>query len=72
MLSMTVTVHDQRWPLVTITVTRESWERGRVVQQQSIQYDISYGKAEEMVHNQLRPLVEEIVKRHKPQQIQQR
>lgn len=64
MLRLEVVVHDQQWPLVTITVTRESFAQGRVVQQAKQQYDLSYGKAEEMVHNALRPLIEEICKRH--------
>lgn len=70
MLKLEVVVHDQLWPMVTITVTRESFSQGRVVQQARQQYDLAYGKAEEMVHNALRPLVEELCKRHQRTQQQ--
>ena len=64
MLKMEVIVHDQQWPLITLTVTRESFRNGKVVLQDKKQYDLAYGKLEEMLHNQARPLVEEIVSRH--------
>lgn len=65
MLKLELIIHDQQWPLVTITVSRQSWERGPVTVQQKVQYDVAYGKVEEMLHNQARPMVEELVKRHK-------
>jgi hypothetical protein len=64
MLKMEVTVHDEQWPLVTMTVIRESFRSGKVVLQEKKQYDLAYGKLEEMLHNQARPMVEEIVGRH--------
>ena len=70
MLRMEVVVHDQLWPMVVITVTRESFSAGRVVTQSRQQYDLAYGKAEEMVHNALRPMIEELVKRHNRNTVQ--
>lgn len=64
MLKLEVNIHDQQWPLITITVTRESYTQGRVVVQAKQQYDLAYVKLEEMLHNQARPMVEELVKRH--------
>lgn len=64
MLKLEVVIHDQVYPQLVITTSRESFERGLVVQQAKVQYDLCYGKAEEMVHNALRPMVEELIKRH--------
>ena len=64
MLKLELVVHDQVWPNLTITVSRESWTQGKVVQQAKVQYDLCYVKAEEMAHNALRPMIEELVKRH--------
>lgn len=69
MLKLEVIIHDQQWPLITITASRESFERGKVVLQEKKQYDLAYGKAEEMCHNLLRPMVEELVKRHQHQTV---
>lgn len=65
MLKLEIVVHDQQWPQVVITTTRESYGQGRVVTQDKVQYDLAYGKAEGMVHNQLKPMVEEIINRRK-------
>lgn len=64
MLKLEVIIHDQQWPLITITASRESFERGKVVLQEKKQYDLSYGKAEEMCHNLLKPMVQELIERH--------
>lgn len=64
-LKMDIIIHDQFWPQVSITVQRESMAAGRVVVQDKIQYDLAYGKAEVMIQNQLRIMIEEIVKRRK-------
>lgn len=69
MLKLEVVVHDQQWPMITITVTRESFTQGRVVQQDKKQYDLAYVKAEEMVHNNLQRLVSELISRHKTQRV---
>lgn len=69
MLKLELTVHDQLWPQVTMTITRESFRQGRVVQQEKKQYDLALGKAEEMVGNHLRPLIEELIARHKQGQV---
>jgi hypothetical protein len=65
MLKLEVTIHDQLWPQIVITTSRESFARGHVAQQAKVTYDLSYGKAEEMVHNALKPMVEELIARHK-------
>ena len=64
MLRMEITVHDQLWPQITITVSRESFASGRITQQAKIQYDLSYNKLEEMMHNNGQRLVQELVGRH--------
>lgn len=64
MLKLEVVIHDQLWPMVVVTTSRQSYGQGSIVQQSKQQYDLAYGKAEEMVHNALRPMVEELIKRH--------
>lgn len=64
MLKLEVTIHDQLYPQIVITVSRESWKQGKVVLQAKQQYDLAYGKAEEMVHNALRPMVDELINQH--------
>lgn len=65
MLKLEITIHDQLWPMVVITAQRESYANGRLVFQEKVQYDLAYGKAENMVHNQLKPMVEELINRRK-------
>lgn len=64
MLKLEVVVHDQLFPQIVITVTRQSYGQGPIVQQARQQYDLSYGKAEEMVHNALKPMIEELISKH--------
>jgi hypothetical protein len=64
MLQMVVTVHDQQWPQITITITRDSYAHGKVAVQDKKQYDLAYVKLEEMLHNQARPMVQELLDRH--------
>jgi hypothetical protein len=64
MLKLEVVIHDQLWPNVVITVTRQTYGGGPAIQQDKQQYDLAFGKAEVMVANALRPMVEELVKRH--------
>jgi hypothetical protein len=65
MLKLEFVVHDEMWPQLTMTVTRESFRTGRVVQQDKKQYDLALGKAEEMMNNNLRFVIQEIIARHK-------
>ena len=65
MLRMEVTIHDQLWPQIVITVSRESFRQGKVVVQEKKMYDLTYVKLEEMLHNQARPMVEELISRHR-------
>lgn len=65
MLKMEVIVHDQQWPQITMTVSRESFTQGKVVQQEKKQYDLAYVKLEEMLHNHAQRLVQELLYRHR-------
>jgi hypothetical protein len=66
MLKLEFVVHDEQWPLITLTLTRESGQQGRVIQQEKKQYDLALVKAEEMLNNHVQRLVQEIIARHKP------
>jgi hypothetical protein len=65
MLKLEVIIHDSEWPKMVITVNRESYAQGQITTQEKIQYDLCYDKAEVMVHNQLRPMVNELIARRK-------
>jgi hypothetical protein len=69
MLKLEFVIHDQLWPNVTMTISRESFVQGKIVQQEKKQYDLALGKAEEMVNNHLRVLVNEIIARHKQSRV---
>ena len=64
MQQMHVTITDDRWPKLTIVIKRDT-DRGPVVSQESFQYDGAYNVFEAALHNHLRPMVEEIIKRRK-------
>ena len=64
MLKLEVMIHDEMWPLVVMTVSRESFRTGKVVQQEKKPYDQVYIKLEEMLHNHARPMVQELLDRH--------
>lgn len=64
MQQMHVTITDDRWPKLTIIIRRET-DSGPVVFQESFQYDGAYTQFEAALHNQLRPMVEQIIKRRK-------
>jgi hypothetical protein len=66
MLRIEFTIHDQLWPMITMTCIRESFINGKVVQQEKKQYDLAEVKAQEMLNNHLRVAVNEIIARHKP------
>jgi hypothetical protein len=58
-------VNDTQWPMIALTVTRESWAGQRVVVQEKKQYDLAEVAAQGMLQNALRPLMQEIISRHK-------
>jgi hypothetical protein len=64
MLKMEINIHDELWPQIVLTVTRESYRNGKIVQQEKKTYDLAYGKLEEMLHNHARPMVQELLDRH--------
>lgn len=65
MLKLEFVVHDQLWPTLVMTVSRESFVHGKIVQQEKKQYDLAEVKAQEMLNNHLRVVVNEIIARHK-------
>lgn len=57
-------VDDTLWPKLQMSGTRITTIGERVAFSEKQQYDLAYGAFENAIHNQLRPAVEEIVKRH--------
>jgi hypothetical protein len=66
MLKLELVIHDQLWPTLVMTISRESFVNGKVVQQEKKSYDLAEVKAQEMLNNHLRVLTNEIIGRHKP------
>lgn len=57
-------IDDTLWPKLSISGTRITTVGDRIVFAEKQQYDLAYGAFENTLHNQLRPAVEEIVRRH--------
>ena len=64
---LTITIDDNFWPKLHIAGDRVSSTGDRVAFDEKQTYDLAYTAFENTVHNQLRPLVEEIIRRRKPQ-----
>jgi hypothetical protein len=65
MLKLELVVNEEQWPTIVMTLTRESFNAGRVVVQERKQYDLAEVKAQEMVNNALSRLMQEIIGRRK-------
>ena len=59
------TIDDTQWPKLSIAGTRVGTQGGKTVFDQRVQYDLAYSQFENLVHNQLRPAVQEIIERRK-------
>lgn len=60
-----LTIDDTQWPKLHISGSREDSQGGKVAFDQKVFFDQAYLQFENLLHNQLRPLVEEIIKRRK-------
>lgn len=56
-------IDDTMWPKLKLSGLRVSTTGERVAFDAKQQYDLAYGAFENAIHNQLRPAVEEILKR---------
>jgi hypothetical protein len=65
---MNITITDDKWPKLTMVVNRETVTGDKFVSTDSYQYDLSYTNFEGILHNHLRPMVEELIKRRKRNQ----
>jgi hypothetical protein len=57
-------IDDTLWPKLSLSGTRFGTTGERTAFSEKQQYDLAYGAFENALHNQLRPAVEEINKRH--------
>jgi hypothetical protein len=57
-------IDDTMWPKLSMSGTRITTVGDRIVFNEKQQYDLAYGAFENAIHNQLRPAVEEINRRH--------
>lgn len=64
MKKMTVTITDDKWPRLTMVVLRESNE-GQVARTDHFMYDGAYNVFEGILHDNLRKLVEEVIRKRK-------
>lgn len=64
-IQINLTISDDRWPLLSAVGTRQGTCGASAVTKVSQQYDLAYTKFEEILHNLLRPAVEELIRRRK-------
>jgi hypothetical protein len=64
-INVSITISDDRWPLLTLIAQRSSLSGAPAVVKQERQYDVAYSEAEVMLHNQLRPAIDELIRRRK-------
>jgi hypothetical protein len=57
-------IDDTMWPKLSMSGTRITTRGERIAFNEKQQYDLAYGAFENALHNQLRPAVEEVIKRH--------
>jgi hypothetical protein len=70
LVRLSLSIDDQQWPKLHIAGERVDASGGRVAFDDKMQYDLAYTRFENTLHNQLRPLVQEIIERklgHKPE-----
>lgn len=64
---ITLTIDDQTWPKLHIAGDRVGHTGTRTAFEQKVLYDQAYLQFENLMHNQLRPAVQEIIDRRKQQ-----
>jgi hypothetical protein len=65
MAEINITINDSKWPKLTMIVHRRSETGVPTVTTDSYTYDNAYTQFEGILHNHLRPAVEEVIKRRK-------
>lgn len=60
---LSISIDDTMWPKLHIAGERLHSDGSRSVFDERQQYDLAYGAFENLLHNQLRPLVEDLLKR---------
>jgi len=64
-IQITLTISDEKWPILTAVATRSSLSGSPAAVKETQQFDLAYGKFENLLHNQLRPAVDELIRRNK-------
>jgi len=59
------TIDDNHWPKLSITGQRVTTRGERAAFDQKMQYDLAYSQFENLLHNQLRPAIQELIERRK-------
>lgn len=62
---VTFTIDDDLWPKLKIVGERMTDRGDRIAFIERAQYDLAYSQFENLVHNQLRPAVQQIIERRK-------
>lgn len=63
MVRMEVAIDDQLWPKLKILITRTGLTGEKSSFSRQFQYDGAYSQFENDLHNHLRPMIDELVKR---------
>jgi hypothetical protein len=63
LVRLNLSIDDDQWPKLHIAGERMDSRGGRVAFDDRMQYDLAYTRFENTLHNQLRPLVAELIER---------
>lgn len=63
MVKMEVSIDDQKWPKLKMVLTRTNLDGQKSVMAKEWLYDGAYSQFENDLHNHLRPMIEQLVKR---------
>ena len=61
---LTIGIDDEQWPKVTVVIYTETETVRKTAGPTKFTYDLSYTAAENMVHNELRSMFNEVLKKH--------
>lgn len=67
MVKLTVIIDDQKWPHLTMVCQIENLDGTKTGTTDRSQYDTAYSVFENVLHNRLRPMLDQLINRRKPQ-----
>jgi hypothetical protein len=63
MVRLEVSIDDTLWPNLRLVVNRTNYDGSKQALTRNVQYDQAYSQFENDLHNHLRPMVDQLIKR---------